>query len=371
MRRSKRIAFQVHLWLGVVIGLLWSLQGLTGATLVFHRELDRWAHPEWRGGSGPPLPVDRLIAIAEARTERPVTAVGILDSGRDIRTATYADGQGVQRMLLMDAATGATVGERQPQPKAPSYGSTSRFIYMIHEKLISGPTGETIIGISGCLLLSSSLLGLWLAWPRRGNWRALLSPRGWRTLPQKLHSWHRLAGLVFGLVFVFVAIGGIYMTFTESIRRALGSVVSLEAPYKSAVAQAGVAPSIPAQAALSEAERLFPKAAFVRLALPVAGKPFYVVRLRQDGETRAWSGATTVTVDAGNGRVLRVQDGLRGPVVERVLNAQFSIHNGEVGGLPGRLLILLAGLSLPTFYVTGLWLWLRNRRLIRRRAAAA
>lgn len=371
MRRSKRIAFQVHLWLGLVVGLLWSLQGLTGATLVFHRELDRWAHPEWRGGKGPPLSVDRLIAIAEARTGRPVSAVGILDSGRDIRTATYADGHGVQRMLLMDAATGATVGERQPQPKAPSNGSTSRFIYMIHEKLISGPIGETIIGISGCLLLSSALLGLWLAWPRRGNWRALLSPRGWRTLPQKLHSWHRVAGLVFGLVFVFVAIGGIYMTFTESIRRALGSVVSLEAPHKSAMQSAAIGPRIPAQAALDEADRLFPEAAFVRLALPAAGKPFYVLRLRQDGEMRAWSGATSVTVDAQDGKILQVQDGLRGPVAERVLNAQFSIHNGEVGGLPGRLLILAAGLSLPTFYVTGLWLWLRNRRLIRRRAAAA
>lgn len=371
MRRSKRIAFQVHLWLGVAVGLLWSLQGLTGATLVFHRELDRWAHPEWRGGGGPPLPVDRLIAIAEARTGRPVSAVGILDSGRDIRTATYADGHGVQRMLLMDAATGATVGERQPQPKAPSNGSTSRFIYMIHEKLISGPTGETIIGISGCLLLSSTLLGLWLAWPRRGNWRALLSPRGWRTLQQKLHSWHRVAGLLFGLMFVFVAIGGIYMTFTESTRRALGGVVSLEAPYKSAVKSPPVNRGVSAQAALDEADKLFPEAAFVRLALPASGKPFYVVRLRQDRETRAWSGATTVTVDAGSGKVLQVQDGLRGPVAERVLNAQFSIHNGEVGGLPGRLLIMVAGLSLPTFYVSGLWLWLRNRRLTQARSRAS
>lgn len=360
MRRSKRVAVHAHLWLGLIVGLLWSLQGLTGATLVFHRELDRWAHPEWRGGDGPPLPADRLVAIAEQHSGRPVSALGILDSGRDLRTATYADAAGKQNMLLLDAATGAVVGERRPQPDAPSKGSTSRFIYMIHEKLVSGHTGEMVIGTSGILLLSTAMLGMWIAWPRRGNWRALVTPRAWRSLPQKLYSWHRLAGLVFGAVFVAVAAGGIYMTFTDPIRTAIGKVVALQSPYKGA--SADNLPWQPAQQALTAAEALFPGAQFVRLALPTEDKPYYVVRLRQPGEVRAWSGATIVTVDASSGRALQVQDGLRGPVADRVLDAQFSIHNGELGGMAGRVLIMLAGLSLPTFYVSGLLLWLRKRR---------
>lgn len=361
MRRSKSVAVKAHLWLGLIVGLLWSVQGLTGATLVFHRELDRWAHPEWRGGDGPPLPADRLVAIAEARTGQPVSALGILDSGRDLRTATYKDQAGKQNMLLLDAATGAVVGERRPQPDAPSNGSTSRFIYMVHEKLVSGHTGEVVIGMSGLLFLSTAILGMWIAWPRRGNWRAMVTPRAWRTLPQKLYSWHRLTGLVFGSVFVAVAVGGIYMTFTDPIRSALASVVTLQSPYKATVS-ASAGPWQSAQQALDAAETVVPRAQFVRLAMPSKDKPFYVVRLRQNGETRAWSGATSVTVDASTGKVIQVQDGLRGPVADRVLDAQFSFHNGEVGGLPGRLLILAAGLSLPTFYITGLWLWFRKRR---------
>ncbi|HEY8592543.1 MAG TPA: PepSY-associated TM helix domain-containing protein [Sphingomicrobium sp.] len=371
MRRGKRIAVQVHLWLGLIVGLLWSLQGLTGATLVFHRELDRIAHAEWRGTPGPPLPADRLIALAEQQTGQPVTALGILDSGRDLRTATYKDASGTQRMLLMDAATGRVVGERLPQPGKPEDGSTSRFIYMLHEKLVSGETGETIIGTSGILLLSSSLLGLWIAWPRPGNWRALFSPRGWKTLQQKFYSWHRVAGLVFGLLYVLIAMGGVYMIFTESIRHGLGKVITLQQPYKAPADAPAAGAAVPAQQALASAEKLFPNAEFVRLAMPAPDKPFYVIRLRQPGEVRAWSGATSITVDAASGRVVQVQDALAKPPADRLADAQYSIHNGEILGLFGRLMIMLAGLSLPTFYITGVWLWFRKRRLTRQRQAPA
>ncbi|NUT00326.1 MAG: PepSY domain-containing protein [Sphingomonas sp.] len=362
MRRSKRVAVQVHLWLGLVVGLLWSLQGLTGATLVFHRELDRWVHSEWRGGPGLPLPADQLIAIAEKSSGRPVTALGILDAGRDLRTATYTDASGMQNMLLLDASSGVIVGQRQPQPVRPSDGSTSRFVYMIHQKLVSGHSGEVVIGLSGCLLLLTAILGLWIAWPRRGNWRSLIIPRGWRTLSQKLYSWHRLAGLAFGIVFVFVAIGGIYMTFADPIRKGLGEVIDLQSPYEPAPSTAS-SQWLAAQTAVNVAARLFPDAQFVRLAMPTKDKPVYIVRLRQPGEVRAWSGATAVTLDAVKGDVLQIQDGLRGPLADRILDAQFSIHNGEAAGLLGRLLIMLAGLSLPTFYLTGLWLWFRKRWL--------
>lgn len=369
MRRSKRFLVQVHLWLGLVIGLLWSLQGLTGATLVFHRELDRWAHPEWRGSAAAPLSADQLIALAQQRSGRPVTALGILDSGRDLRTATFSAPDGTQRMLILDAATGAVLSERLPQPKRPEPGSTSRFIYMLHEKLLSGERGETIIGISGCLLLSSALLGLWLAWPRRGNWRALISRRGWKTLPQKFYSWHRVAGLVFGILFILIATGGIYMTFTESIRRGLGKLVTLQAPYETPKDRPPAATRVTPQQALHHAQKLFPHAEFVRLAMPTGDKPFYVIRLRQPGEVRVWSGATTVTVDAGSGSVVQVQDALNKPIADRIADAQYSIHNGEIAGMFGRLMIMAAGLSLPTFYISGLWLWLRKRRKIRERPA--
>lgn len=38
---EKRLYRNCHLWLGLILGGIWALQGLTGALLVFHREADR------------------------------------------------------------------------------------------------------------------------------------------------------------------------------------------------------------------------------------------------------------------------------------------------------------------------------------------
>jgi uncharacterized iron-regulated membrane protein len=39
---------------------------------------------------------------------------------------------------------------------------------------------------------------------------------------------------------------------------------------------------------------------------------------------------------------------------DRFILSQFPLHNDEAFGLPGRLVILVSGLSVPLLYVTGL-----------------
>ena len=89
----------------------------------------------------------------------------------------------------------------------------------------------------------------------------------------------------------------------------------------------------------------------------------YAVRMRQPGEVRKPGGATVVWVDQHRGDLLH----RRGP---RAMSAGDTFllwqHNGGAFGLPGRLIILLSGLSLPLLYVTGLWIWWRRRRGRRR-----
>ena len=73
----RKALVQLHLWLGLIVGLFWALQGLTGASLVFHRELDRLATPTVAG------PMISMDAIA-ARAPRPVQMIGIADGSGDL-----------------------------------------------------------------------------------------------------------------------------------------------------------------------------------------------------------------------------------------------------------------------------------------------
>ena len=353
----RKALVQVHLWLGLIVGLLWALQGLTGASLVFHREMDRWA--VGAVAAGPMVSLDRIFASTEARTGAKVTMVGIADTPGNLLNVHYHDGRPQQ--LQVEAATGRPLRARSNDPATPTEGSAWRWIYLLHESLLLHDRGETLIGVSGLLLLSSLLTGLWLGFPKRGQWRQALGPNRWRSLRAKLFGWHRLAGITAGLLLLVSVPGGIWMTFASDLRPKLASVVAHQLPYKP-VPVGALGDIIDPQQAVERAGALFPDAAFVRLTLPTAVAPVYAVRLRQPAETRAWSGVTTVTIDAASGRTLHVYDPLTAPLSNRLADAAFSVHSGEIGGLLGRLLVMLAGLSLPALYVTGIWAWWRKRQ---------
>ena len=45
-RSLRRSLLALHLYLGIVLGLFFSLLGLSGSALVFYPEIDRWLNPE-------------------------------------------------------------------------------------------------------------------------------------------------------------------------------------------------------------------------------------------------------------------------------------------------------------------------------------
>lgn len=357
---TRRVLVQAHLWLGLVLGFFWALQGLTGAALVFHREVDRWSLPD--AVAGPMAPIDELIAAAERRAGTSINRIGIADARGDLLTAAYTDAAGTHRALLLDAATGNVVAAREDEPATPLAGSASRWLYTLHEALLLGDRGETLVGVSGLFLITAVITGLWLGWPRRKAWRAAFAARRWRTAAQLLFGWHRLVGLIVGFALLVTVPAGAWMIFQADLRPALAKAVPYRLPYKSAPAPVATVPRVPPGTSLAAARARFPDARFVRLTLPTAKAFAYTVRLRQPAETRVWSGVTAVVVDPRTGGVLDVYDPLAALLANRVADAAFSAHNGELGGVVGRILILLAGLALPTLYVTGLLAWARKRR---------
>jgi uncharacterized iron-regulated membrane protein len=98
------------------------------------------------------------------------------------------------------------------------------------------------------------------------------------------------------------------------------------------------------------------------IELPVEHPAFYTVRFTLPGEWRSWSGRTMIKIDPRNGRIIATYDPLRARWPNRLDDAIYPIHKGEVGGLIGRVLVLLAGVALPMFMATGLIQWRRRVR---------
>lgn len=348
-----------HLWLGLLIGALWALQGVTGALLVFHREADQFTL-EQRPAS-PPLALDGVLDRVRRDLPLPVESLGVADGSTAALNVTYTDRAGERRSRMIDRNTGETLKDRQWRPVSPADGNIVRWLYNLHHQLLGGEASGYFLGVSGLLLGTSVVWGVWLAWPNARRWSSLLDMAAWRTSRQRLFGWHRLIGLCAMPILLLLAFSGAAMDFDKQLRGIAASTLSYRAPY-SISPRPVVGNVIGVQRAVALAQFQLPAAKFVAVSLPNIRKPVYQVRLKQPAEWRSWSGTSMVTLDPNSGKVLDVYDASTAPAANRLLESAFAVHSGEAAGLFGRFVVLAAGLSLPVLYILGVWSWLRRRR---------
>jgi uncharacterized iron-regulated membrane protein len=77
-------------------------------------------------------------------------------------------------------------------------------------------------------------------------------------------------------------------------------------------------------------------------------------------------GVKTVHVDGMDGRILGDQVPWSGTAADVFMQLQFPIHSGRIAGIPGRLLISLAGIAVALLSVTGVVIWAMKRARRRR-----
>lgn len=299
--RLKRALVIFHVWIGLTLGLLWAVQGLTGALLVFHREIDKAALSAPPAGN---LPLDKLIAAAARTQSTAPEAIGLYfgDPERaNVMGVLFAAPEGGKKSVLVSTSIGTVLAERHRTPALPN-GNFARWLYNLHHLLLLGESGALLIGASGVFLLTGVLSVLWLGWPRRRYWRAAFAARKWRTRLQKLFGWHRAAGLSVSVALVLLTLSGAAMAFGKQLREFAPQIATYRAPYK--VPQMPLpAHLIGADRAVLAARKALPASQLVSVGIPSSKLPAYQVRLRTPGEWRSWSGTSVVAVAPADGRV--------------------------------------------------------------------
>ena len=105
---------------------------------------------------------------------------------------------------------------------------------------------------------------------------------------------------------------------------------------------------------------------------PVGGQPATVFYLLKDAShPRALN---QITLDPATGKIARVERYAEKSFKAQLLTSIYALHVGEYFGLPGRILMMLASLAMPLFFITGWLLYLdrrRKKRAIRPHAAAS
>lgn len=423
--RLRPVLLQIHLWVGLILGLFFIALGLSGSLIVYPNLFGGGPAPIPKAtGAGTPLALEQVIADARATdpqyARRPASIIlpreagdaiaisfnpqrGGADGGRGGRrgarrqAAQNPGAPGTEQLARDDARPdrGANPGEDRPpqagrgeeggraqagppgrapqifvdpvtgtilgtriQTQSPVY----RIAHEIHETMGVGGSGRSFVGILGVGMLFLGLSGLYLWWPRSGQWKNAFfvrgKSRGWR-LYREIHG---MFGFWFWIVFLFVTLTGIPLALPQTL----------------AWIGAGAAPGAPGGPGGPPPRFAQPQT----VSVPDGASPLQLDHIIAAAEKATGAKVAGLTVPMQQGRVITVnfgEDGPRpvsvNPYTGEIIAPPASprragglnrgtieqLHGGEPLGPVWRFLEFCVGFLPLIFVTTGFLMWLKKR----------
>jgi uncharacterized iron-regulated membrane protein len=373
MATSRRIDLrkfwvQVHLWLGLTLGVLGVLIGITGSILVYDDDLDAAFNPQRYAISGTQanLPPSGYLGNAAKALEgraRPSLVRMPKEEGWPVVVFARGKGDSGFSRVYVDPPTGRVL-------EVVAGGGFLAWAHTFHENLtLREYNGREIVGAVGIAMLISSLSGLYLWWPARGRFRASLGFRRGFTLTRNLHYFF---GFYSALVLGMLSFTGIFLAYTDAGRTVVAAFAPVSPPARNIQSPESSSEGKPVAVdeAVAIAQALFPAEKIWAVGLPAGPRGSYRVNLSEPGVPDMHPNrGNIVFIDPNSGTVLRTIGPATRTSGDRFLVMQRVLHSGDVLGPIGRILIFITGLLPALFVVTGTLMWLRTRR--QRRAVPA
>ncbi|MBE1529964.1 putative iron-regulated membrane protein [Sphingopyxis sp. OAS728] len=362
MKALKPQLLKLHRWVGLTLAVLLTIQGLSGMSLVFRDEIDRVIHPALVvEPAATRVPVQALMDAVEARHPGvPVSRAEfpLWDDGAVLFKLTAKDG--TRWLTAVDPYRGVIVrdGSLAAWP--------GEWIFLIHDSLLAGPFGETIVGIEGFGLLFLALTGPIVWWPGRKRLKQgfkVITGRGadlkWRTL-------HRAVGASIAIVLVMSATTGVLMVWKPEFRNVLRIVTPVTDKPAPKVPEQPSATMVPVDRLVAKARAEYGPTELRQIRFSDSGR-VAAIFLESDLTIRA-EGAKQIYYNRYDGSDVGHYVSGALPVGTEIVDWLITLHTGMFGGTATRLLMVVAGLSLAGLSASGLWLWYSRTTRGRKRA---
>ena len=366
--RARSLIRRVHLWLGLSLGGLFVLLGLTGSALVFYTDIDALLHPEQgvQAAASPPgwnSPVwDKALATARATwpdKTGPWRFEATGSAGAIPGRYYAASGRMSATMMVWFSPDGTAVLRRDHWG---DYAMT--WLYELHMHLLAEKAGEVIVGYGGIMLVFLLVTGV-IAWWPRGSWRKALIFKREAVPVRRLNDLHKLAGLSTLPLLLILVVTGVMLSLPAErdwlLSRAIAPVEQPPVP----LSRPSHDPQISIVRALAAAHHALPRARLAWIEAPGPGTGVFKLRMQQPGDPSARFPHSYVYVDQYDGRVLAVLDADKAGASTLINNWLHPLHDASVGGLSTRILAVMVGLVPAILFVTGLLRWRLRMRSCR------
>lgn len=359
--KLRSFAFRLHRYIGLVVGLVLIVIGLTGSLLVFADEIDHLLVSRQMGQiipQGQRISIDSALNIVKAAyTDRPelkVDSIRILPkadvpyqfllkplSDDVLRPAAPT----IRTEVNVNPYTGKIIGNRQ-------LDYTLRTLTVkLHYQLLAGETGKLILGIVAILLFILSITGI-ILWP---GWRRLIA--GFKVKlkahPKRVNfDIHKVVGVIAAVFLAITGFTGFYFNFNPLVKPiiyALTFTPNLPNPVSQPIANSS---ALNFTQLLQKADAALPNAVTTYVVMPK--KPQDALLVGKKLPQESWKyGFSRVYLDQYTGEVLRLKNGLEASLGDKIMDSFIPLHFGTFGGLPTRILYIFVGFAPLILFITG------------------
>ena len=206
--RFRRFLFQVHLWLGIGLGIYILVISVTGSAVVLRPQINRWFVSNQVASTEGVALTGIALESTVAEIYSDYTVRNIVPPRRENGAVYVAlEKNGVESSRYFDHYIGADLGETYPWQVR-----TVEWLTRLHDDLLLNRTlGRKINAFGGMLLLAMVLTGIIIWWQGRRRWvdGLLIKRAGQHTFMWQLHSflgfWTLLLLLVWGVTAIYFA----------------------------------------------------------------------------------------------------------------------------------------------------------------------
>jgi len=352
----------VHKYMGLFLGLLLSITGISGSMVVFDRELDEMLAPDTVNFETATALASFDLAFANA-TE----AVNNGSAPTRIALGRHLGAPHIIRFPALEGAAGPLEVSIDPGTSEVTairnwgeYPVT--WFYSLHLSFLTGEMGKLLVGVMGICLLFFSISGMVIWWPKKGAWKRAFTIKT-NGGPFRLNfDLHKTIGIYFIPLFLMLSITGIEIVWHEPVHKLVALVLPVEDPVVPVSTGDPQGSPILVDDLAEKAMAVFPDSRINRIYLPGSDTAPYVFTFTHPDDAWTEYSVTSLYFDQYDGALLNVWDGRDKSAGTVMLNWFFPLHNGDALGLVGRILVFISGLLPAVLFGTGVYMWWRKRK---------
>jgi len=347
---KRKIIFTIHGIAGLVSGLFILLISLSGAILVFHKELDRLEYPKVIVEENKIIAsIDSCYQVLQKQyPHAQVSNCKLPVRFTDPFIFTFYDSAyslgSEPTQLFLHSQSGAILKTRSAR------NNFVNWVAVMHNSFHLGKKGEWLFGFFAAVLVLSILTGLIL------YWRSILAVLAFRKIVWKWKNLHQVVGVYAVLFNLMIGITGFWMQ-RYVFKKEFYQASSYTPVFKSS-------PSLffSLDSALNDVKQRYPDfTPYVIYFTPTKkGKTAVYGSRRSNSFIHSKDFADALFLDS-TGKISSTAFVTEIDASNRydIVNAQ--VHFGQYGGLPVKIIYCLFGLTSGLLGVTGFLLWLRRK----------